>query len=68
MKDMYEENEEIYDEAYAVKTTRDYSKKMLGKKKESLKREKGKSAKRAYKRVRDYEYDAFNDADLRRYF
>ena len=51
---MYEANEEIYDETYAVKTTRDYSKKMLGKKKESLKREKGKSAKRAYKRVRDY--------------
>ena len=65
MKDMYEEN---YDETYAEKTTRDYRKKMLGKKKESLKREKGKSAKRAYKRVRDYEYDAFNDADLRRYF
>ena len=60
--------EEIYDETYAEKTTRAYSKKMLGKKKESLKREKGKSAKRAYKRVRDYEYDAFNDADLRRYF
>lgn len=60
--------EEIYDERYAEKTTRNYSKKMLGKKKESLKREKGKSSKKTYRRVRDYEYDDFNDADLRRYF
>lgn len=60
-------NEEFLDESCAEKVTINYSKKMAGKKKESEKRAR-RGRKHAHKRIREYDYDAFNDVDLKRYF
>ena len=70
---MYFEDEMEMDvtESYAEKVKANYAKKREGKHKDALKREKKlhKSGKHYSRmRVRDYDYDNFNNADLKRYF